>query len=187
MHYTGLVMFELDRKKLEPLRDQLRAHGQRQSMLFIVTQGSAELLEAVRVVEEWGAFCEAMYLMMAADKRVLNVEREVLRGALSVLSGDTVRTRHMDAMLDAAARNVGVEGTEQRLSAAIEALRHNRPRAEMAVVVAAAIAAADDHVAPEEHAMLMRLIEGLGIPPARAAELVGELADKAGKAQAAPP
>ena len=29
--------------------------------------------------------------------------------------------------------------------------------------------------------MLMRLIEGLGIPPARAAELVGELADKAGK------
>ena len=168
-------MFELDRSKLEPLRDQLRAHGQRQSIVVPLSRASVDLMEAVQVVENWGAFCEAMYLMMAADKKVLNVEREVLRGALSVLSGDTVRTKHMEAMLDSATRNVGEEGTEKRLVAVIEALKKDRARAEMAVVVAAAIAAADEVVVPEEHALLRRLIEGLEIDAERASELVGEL------------
>jgi tellurite resistance protein len=168
-------MFELTRSKLEPLRDQLRARGQRMSMVLPVSQGSKELIEAMRVVEEWGAFCEAMYLMMAADRRVLNVEREVLRGALAVLSNDTVRTRHMDAMLDAAARKVGEEGMEKRTQKVIDALKHDRARAEMAVVVAAAVATADNEFVPEEHALLKRLVEGFGIDDVRAAQLLGEL------------
>jgi ABC-type protease/lipase transport system fused ATPase/permease subunit len=89
---------------------------------------SKELIDALRLVEQWGPFCEAMYLMMAADRRVLNVEREVLRGALAVLSGETVRTRHMEAMLDAAMRKVATEGTERRLAKVIEALTIRRGR-----------------------------------------------------------
>jgi tellurite resistance protein len=168
-------MFELTRPKLELLRDKLRARGQRMSMVMPISAGSEELIEAMRVVEDWGAFCEAMYLMMAADRRVLNVEREVLRGALAVLSNDTVRTRHMDAMLDAASRKVGEEGTEKRTQKVIDALRQDRARAEMAVVVAAAVATADNQFVPEEHALLKRLIEGLGIDQSRASELLGEL------------
>src|SRR5262245_16737827 len=133
-------MFELTRSKLEPFRDQLRARGQRPSIILPMSANAAELADAVALVESWGTFCEAMYLMMIADRRVLNVEREVLRGALSLLSGDSVRTRHMEAMLDAAMKRVAEEGEEKRLQKVMDVLRNDRTRAEMAVVVGAAIA-----------------------------------------------
>jgi tellurite resistance protein len=168
-------MITLTRDKLEPLREALRARGQRPSMLAEVTRTSHELIEALRLVEEWGAFVEAMYLMMVADQRVMNVEREVLRGALAVLSNDVVRTRHMEAMLDAAMRKVAAEGAEVRLPKVIEALRANPARAESAVVVAAAIAAADDRVVPEEHAHHRRLVKDLAIEEPRATAILAEL------------
>ena len=169
-------MIRLTNERLEELRDQLRARGQRPSMLMSASaRTSQDLLEAAQMVEEWGAFCEAMYLMMAADRRVLNVEREVLRGALSVLSGDRVRSRHMESMLDSAARKIAEEGADKRLAHVIEVLREDPARAETAVVLAAAIAAADDRVVPEEHAMLEALFDGLGIEEARANQILDDL------------
>jgi tellurite resistance protein len=114
--------------------------------------------------------------VMASDRRVMNVEREVLRGALAVLSDEKGRTRHMEAMLDAATRNVGAEGTEKRLVKVLATLRQNPARAETAAVVAAAIAAADDRFPPEESQMLERMMRDLNIDPKRAQELLDELA-----------
>jgi hypothetical protein len=169
------AVLSLTRNKLEPLRDQLRARGQRPSIVMPGPTTSKELIEAMQLVEEWGPFTEAMYLVMAADRRVLNVEREVLRGALAVLSGERVRTRHMEAMVDAAARRVAADGADKRLEIVIEALRGDPTRAETACVVAAAIAAADHRLAPEEHAILQHLFAGLGIADARAAEILADL------------
>ncbi len=168
-------MLSLTRNKLEPLRDQLRARGQRPSIVVPALATSTELIEAMHLVEQWGPFTELMYLVMAADRRVLNVEREVLRGALAVLSGEKVRTRHMEAMLDAATRRVASDGTEARLTIVIETLRTDKARAETAAVVAAAIAAADHRFAPEEHAILTRIFSGLGIADARATEILTDL------------
>ena len=172
-------MLKLTRDKLDPLREALRERGARPSIVVPPTSNAQDLMDALRLVEEWGAFVEAMYLMMAADRRVMNVEREVLRGALLLLSEERVRTRHMEAMLDAAMRKVMVEGPEKRLAAVVEALRGDPARAESAVVVAAAIAAADLRVVPEEHAFLAELARGLGIDEARAEALLGEMADEA--------
>ncbi|MGO8994888.1 MAG: TerB family tellurite resistance protein [Polyangiaceae bacterium] len=172
-------MLNLTRTKLDPLREALRERGARPSIVVPATPNAQELVEALRLVEEWGAFVEAMYLMMAADRRVKNVEREVLRGALLLLSEERVRTRHMEAMLDAAMRKMMVEGPEKRLAAVIEALQGNPAKAESAVVVAAAIAAADLRVVPEEHAFLAELARGLGIDEARAEKLLGEMAEEA--------
>lgn len=160
----------LTQSQLETLRDRLRARGQRPSIVFGGPHTSQELIEALQIVEAWGAFVEAMYLMMAVDRRVLNVEREVLRGALAVLSGGLVRTRHMEAMLDAAARRVAKDGTEKRTQHVIDVLREDRPRAEAAAVVAAAIAVADSRVVPEEHALLDRLTRELELGDARVQE-----------------
>ncbi len=168
-------MAELSRTRLEPLRDALRVRGQRPSIMLAAGAGSAELYDAVQLVEEWGPFVEAMYIIMASDRRVMNVEREVLRGALAILSDDRVRTRHMEAMLDAATRNVGVEGLDSRFSRVVEQLRKNPAKAESAAVVGAAIAAADDRCPPEESAMLRRMMTELHIDPARAQELMQEL------------
>jgi tellurite resistance protein len=182
-------MLKLTRTKLDPLREALRERGARPSVVMTAPAGGGtsptELIDALRLVEEWGAFVEAMYLMMAADRRVMNVEREVLRGALLLLSEERVRTRHMEAMLDAAMRKVMVEGPEKRLEAVIEALQGNQPRAESAVIVAAAIAAADLRIVPEEHALLAQLARGLGIDEARADALLGAMADEATGASAA--
>ena len=168
-------MLSLTRTNLEPLREALRVRGQRPSIVMSGPHTSHELIEAMHLVEEWGPFVEAMYIMMAIDRRVMNVEREVLRGALAVLSDEKVRTRHMDAMLDAAARNIGAQGLEKRLAHVLEVLRENPAKAESAVVVAAAVAAADDRVVPEEHALLERFVTGLGIEGARTTQILAEL------------
>ena len=172
-------MLKLTRAKLDPLRDALRQRGARTSVVLPDVANAAELVDALRLVEEWGAFVEAMYLMMLADKRMKNVEREVLRGALLLLSNERVRTRHMEAMLDAAMRRVASEGAEKRLAAVIEALQGDPAKAESAVVVAAAIAAADLKIVPEEQALFTELARGLGIDEARAEKLLGEMADEA--------
>ena len=164
----------LTTSRLEHLRDQLRARGQRPSVV-LAGPASQDVIESAQIAEEWGAFCEAMYLMMAADRRVLNVEREVLRGALSVLSGDRVRTRHMESMIDLAARNIARDGAEKRTQKVIDALREDPARAESVVICAAAIAAADARVAPEEQALLDRLVKGLNVSQERADEILKEL------------
>ncbi len=158
--------------RLEPLRDALKARGQRQS---IVMGGSVELIEAMQFLGEWAPFVEAMYVMMLADRRVTNVERQVLRGALAILSDEQVRTRHMEAMLEVAAKNVAVEGAERRLDYALKALKQHPTKAESAVLVAAAIAAADDRVVPEELELLERMMRELAIDPARAKEIMSEV------------
>ncbi len=168
-------MTTLSLEVLESLRDRLRVRGQRPSIVLPGPATSAELIDALELVEEWGAFVEAMYLVMAADRRVLNVEREVLRGALAVLSNERVRTRHMEAMLDAAARRYATEGEEARLAHVIQALNGHRARAETAVVVAAAVAAADHRVVPAEAAILRRLEEGLGVETGRVNAILADL------------
>jgi tellurite resistance protein len=169
----------LSREVLESLRDRLRVRGQRPSIVLPGPASSAELIDALQLVEEWGAFVEAMYMVMAADRRVLNVEREVLRGALAILSNDRVRSRHMDAMLDAAARRQATEGEEARLQHVIEALQKHPARAESAVVVAAAVAAADNRVVPAEAEILRRLEEGLGVEAGRVHAILADLEQSA--------
>jgi tellurite resistance protein len=163
------------RSQLEPLRDALRARGQRSSIVLPGGAASAELVDAMAIVEDWGPFVEVMYLVMAVDRRVLNVEREVLRGALALLSDERVRTRHMEAMLDAAARNVGAEGSEARLAKALAALRGDPARARTAAVVAAAVAAADDRFSPEESDLLKRILRDLEVNDADGQKLLAEV------------
>lgn len=142
---------------------------------MVYPTAAPNVIEAIHVVEEYGALCEAMFLMMAADRRVLNVEREVLRGALDVLSDGRVRTAHMEAMLDAAAKRLAEEGFEKRLSKVIEALRDDPVRAELTLVLAAAIAAADGKIVPEEHELFDDLARGLELDASRASSILTEL------------
>jgi tellurite resistance protein len=174
-------MLSFTRSALDPLRDALRERGAPPSIVVPSGANSQELVDALQLVEAWGAFVEAIYLMMAADRRVMNVEREVLRGALLVLSDERVRTRHMEAMLDAATRRVAADGTEKRLAAVIAVLRENKTMAESAVVVAAAVAAADQRIVPEEHALLGELARGLGVDEAHAEALLERMGREATK------
>ncbi len=164
-------MIWLSNSTLQRLRDQLRERGQRPS---ITLHGALapELAEGLTIVAEYGALTEAMYLMMSADGQVTNDEREVLRGALCALSGDTIRSAHIESLLDSAAKQMAEHGREQRMAEVVAQLRDDPARSEVAFVLAAAIAFADNAIADEENETLNNLAEGLGIDEARATALL---------------
>ncbi len=165
-------MLWLSNSTVARLRDQLRARGQRPSVAVSGAALTPDQAELATVTAEYGAICEAMSLMMASDGQVSADEREVLKGALRNLSGDTVRSAHIDAMLDQAGQAAQLEGRDARLKDVIAALHEDPARAEVAFVLAAAIAFADNAIADEENDTLNSLAEGLGIDEARANELL---------------
>lgn len=136
---------------------------------------SAEDAEAVAMNAEYGPLCEAMYLMMSADGSVGDEERDVLKGALRNLAGDAIRSAHIEHMLGAAEENVKHTGRDKRLVEVAAEMKADKARAEVAFVLAAAIAFADNAIADEENETLNSLAEGLGIDEARANELLDEV------------
>jgi tellurite resistance protein len=144
---------------------------------MVFPSAAPSVIEAVGVVEEYGALCEAMFLVMAAEGRMLNVQRQLLRGALDVVSAGRVRTAHMEAMLDAAARRLAEDGFEKRCQRVVDALREDPVRAETCLVLATAVAAADGEITAKEQALLDRFARDLGISPARLTDVLRELTE----------
>jgi tellurite resistance protein len=166
-------MIWLSNSTLARLRDQLRARGQRPSLVLGNTaQMTPEEAQLAAVTAEYGPLCEAMYLMMSADGTVSQEEREVLKGALRNLSSDEIRSVHIEAMLDEAQRNILDQGRDKRMESVIAALDGDPARAEVAFVLAAAIAFADNAIADEENETLNAFAEGLGIDETRANALL---------------
>ena len=89
---------------------------------------------------------------------------------------------HIEAMLDAASKNVAEFGREARLAEVAAQLRDDTERAEVAFVLAAAIAFADNAIADEENETLSSLAEELGIEDTRVDEILdsveGDLAER---------
>jgi tellurite resistance protein len=166
-------MIWLSNSTIARLRDQLRTRGQRPSVaLSDISKLEPEEAELAVVSAEYGPLCEAMYLMMSADGNISGEERDVLKGALRNLSGDTVRSVHIEAMLDRAVKDATEHGRDARLRDVIGNLHEDTARAEVAFVLAAAIAFADSAIADEENETLNLLAEGLGISEERADELL---------------
>ncbi len=136
---------------------------------------SPDALEELNIVSEYGPLCEAMYLMMSADGSVGDEEKEVLKGALRNLAGDAIRSTHIDKMVADATKRADDQGREARLKEVVATLHADKARAEVAFVLAAAIAFADNAIADEENETLNELAEGLGIDEARANELLDDV------------
>ena len=166
-------MAQLPNARLISLRDELQRRGQRRSMVF--ASATPSVIEAISIADEYGALCEAMFLVMAVERRMLNVQRSLLRGALDVISGGRVRTAHMEAMLDAASKRLVEDGFEKRCQRVVEALRDDPARAETTLVLAAAVAAADGKVSPEEQKLLDRLTKDLDVDPKRLGDVLLDL------------
>lgn len=155
-------MIWLSNSTLSRLRDQLKSRGARPSVAPPAGV-SAEAAQALAIGAEYGPFCEAMYLMMSADGKVSHDEREVLKGALRNLSGDTLRGSQIESLLDEAAGREREQGRDKRLAEVASELSEDPARAEVALVLAAAIAFADSAIADEENDTLSAFAEALGI------------------------
>ena len=172
-------MFWLSTSTVARLRDQLRAAGQKASVT--VGEGGVENLQLLKA--EFGPICEAMYLMMSADGDVSTEEREVLTGALSNLSGSALDGDIVDELIGQAKKRADDQGAKARLAAVIAELATDPARAEVAFVLAAAIAFADNAVADEENETLDAIAEGLGIDEARADQLLVAVEKDLGSAE----
>ena len=164
-------MIWLSSSTIARLRDKLRATGDRPSMVT-ADPATADDAALVAATMEYGPLCEAMYLMMSADGSIDSEERSVLKGALRSLSEGSLASAHIEAMLDSAAKNVAHSGREQRLHEVATQLRQDPARSEVAFVLAAAVAFADNAIADEENETLNELAVGLGIDDDRVEQLL---------------
>jgi uncharacterized tellurite resistance protein B-like protein len=175
-------MIWLSNSTLARLRDQLRVRGQRPSIATAEPGLGPDALALLSADAEYGPFCEAMYLMMSADGDVGDEEREVLKGALRNLSDDGLRSATIDALLSGAEERIAAEGREARLRDVGHMLSADSARAEVAFVLAAAIAFADNAIADQENETLNELAELLGIDENRANQLLDDVEQDLGRA-----
>src|ERR1051325_8894654 len=102
------------------LRDALLQSGRRPSM---VASSAYETLtrEGLLSPEEVGAvnrvepLAETMFLMMAADGEISDVERDAVRGAIRGLTDNLLRTGTINVMLETFQKKLDESSRDQRL------------------------------------------------------------------------
>jgi tellurite resistance protein len=115
---------------------------------------------------------EAMYLVMAVDRRVSDVERDALRGAIRTLTDGELGTVAMEAMITEFEHDLARDGIEIRLDAIASMLYGDRDDVELAIALAAAVAVADSDLDPAEQHTIEALAGRLGISGARLEKLL---------------
>jgi tellurite resistance protein len=164
------------------LRDALLKSGRRQEAVLssaYETLARAGLIsdEEKAVLAHVDPVCETMFLMMAADGKVTDNERDAVRGAIRGLSGDTIHDGTLKVMLENYERSLSSEGREERLRRIAAALKDTPSDAEGAFALAAAVALADDEVADEEQGLVDELAKWFGITAERANVILDQLED----------
>jgi tellurite resistance protein len=175
---TNAAMLNLQNKTIARLRDRLKERGERPSLFATDITAIAAAKEGdvpADILLRFDAICEAMYLMAKADGKLDTVETDTLRGAIRELSEGSVRSHHIQAMMENAETRLAKEGLEARIKSVAGKLAHDLGSAEAAFVLAAAIAFADDEIADEENDMLNEFADALGIDGDQANALLDEM------------
>lgn len=123
------------------------------------------------LVERVSPMCEVLYLMMSADGRCDESERELLRGAVRVLTAGSLRSAQIDLMLEGFERQRVACGADARLQKVAGHLQVDRVEAEAAYSLAAAMALVDEDVDGLERHLLDELGDLLGLSAKRRTEL----------------
>src|SRR3954465_1408743 len=170
---------KLQTATIERLRDALLQSGRRPSVVMssayetLTREGllSPEEAHALNRVDPLG---EAMFLMMSADGKVAEQERDAWRSAIRGLTDDLLRSGTINVMLENYAKRLAESSRDARLQEIAEEIAEDPHETEGAFALAAAIALADDEVSDEENAFINQLAEWFGINPERAAEILDQ-------------
>ncbi|MCC6897461.1 MAG: TerB family tellurite resistance protein [Polyangiaceae bacterium] len=162
------------------LRDALLASGRRPTTVLspayetLTREGllSNEETVALSRVEP---LAETMFLMMSADGKIEEAERDVVRGAIRGLSDNLLRSGTINVMLETYQKRLDEQGRDARLHEIAEEISSEPSEAEGAFALAAAVALADEDVADEENALINQLADWFGISEERAGEILDQL------------
>jgi tellurite resistance protein len=171
---------KIDTEAVRRLRDALLLHGRREldvvSSAFQTLARNGLLSDGERAaIARVDPMAEMMFLVLAADDRFTPAERDALRGAIRTLVGDTLANGTIDFMLREYAQLLARDGREERLRSVAHSLKRSPEDAEGAFALAAAIAIADDHVAPSEKELIRRFADWLEMSEERAAAILRDL------------
>ena len=171
---------KLKTRTIERLRDALLESGRRPS---VVVSSAYETLtregllspEEIAALNRVDPLAETMFLMMAADGKLTNQERDAVRGGIRGLTDDVLRTGTINVMLDNYQRRLESDGRDERLRQIAETIAEEPSEAESAFALAAAIALADDDVAEEENSFINQLASWFSIEPDRAGIILDQI------------
>jgi tellurite resistance protein len=120
---------------------------------------------------------ETMFLMMSADGKIADEEKDAVRGAIRGLTDNLLRSGTINVMLENYAGRLLEQGKDQRLHEIAEEISGEPGEAEGAFALAAAVAMADQEVAEEENEFINQLAEWFGISEKRCEEILDQLQD----------
>jgi tellurite resistance protein len=165
---------------IERLRDALLQSGRRPSVVMssayeTLTREGLLSPEEASALSRVDPLAEAMYLMMSADGKLAESERDAVRGAIRGLTNDLLRSGTINVMLENYAQRLAEQGRDARLQEIAAEIAEEKGEAEAAFALAAAVALADDEVTDDENAFINQLAEWFGIAPERAAQILDQL------------
>jgi tellurite resistance protein len=118
---------------------------------------------------------ETMFLMMSADGKIADEERDAVRGAIRGLTDNLLRSGTINVMLENYEQRLAEQGRDARLHEIAEEISEEPSEAEGAFALAAAVALADDEIADEEDEFINQLADWFGIAEERATEILDQL------------
>ncbi len=171
---------KLETTTIRRLRDALLQSGRRPSVVLssayetLARQGmlSPEESAALNRVDP---LAETMFLMMSADGKVEEAEKDAVRGAIRGLTDNLLRSGTINVMLENYEKRLAEQGRDARLQEIADEIAEEPTEAEGAFALAAAVALADDEVADEENAFINQMAEWFGINEDRANDILDQL------------
>lgn len=170
------MTFNIDTQTIRRLRDALIENGRLGS--DVPDSGQANDDRQQTAINRVAPFVETMYLVMIADGHEADTEKEVILGALSMLTHGFLDSTALDSIVEHSAKATENQGVEQRLQtigAQISAQRQDR---ETAFTLAAAVALADEQLDHREDSLIESIAEWYGVSTKRCNEILQQLEHK---------
>lgn len=173
---------KIETTTIRRLRDALLSSGRRPSMVLspayeLLTREGLLSQEETIALTRVDPLAETMFLMMAADGKIEDAERDVVRGAIRGLSDNVIHSGTIKVMLENYQKRLDEDGRDERLRQIADEIADEPSEAEGAFSLAAAVALADDEIADEENAFINQLAEWFGISAERASAILDQLED----------
>jgi tellurite resistance protein len=187
-----LPPMKLKTRTIERLRDALLQSGRRPSLVAssayeTLTRNGLLSNEEVVALNRVEPLAETMFLMMAADGKLTDVERDAVRGGIRGLTNDVLHAGTIAVMLENYQKRLETDGRNERLREIADSIADQPSEAESAFALAAAVALADDDVAEEENAFINQLAGWFGITQERSSAILDQLDDDGSAEPTIPP
>lgn len=173
---------KIETATIRRLRDGLLESGRREAT--VVSSAYETLTRAGLLSDRENAamtrvepLAETAFLMMTADGRIDEAERQAIVGAIRGLTDGLLQDGTIKVMLETFTERVADAGRSARLEAVAKTLSPNPADAERAFALAAAVALADENVDTSETALVEDIADLFDITPERARAILGQLED----------